>query len=65
MCNACNNICCGSDEFGGCGCEFCEEPECWPEDPEDDDDEDYYVPPRSPDVPLAAARGFFYHGVRT
>lgn len=28
MCNACGNLCCGSDEFGGCGCTSCGEPEC-------------------------------------
>lgn len=29
MCNACHNMCCGSDMFGGCGCDHCDEPECW------------------------------------
>lgn len=29
-------MCCGSDMFGGCGCEGCSNPDCWP--PEDDDD---------------------------
>lgn len=29
MCCACGNMCCGSDMFGGCGCEHCDEPECW------------------------------------
>jgi hypothetical protein len=28
MCNACGFLCCASDEFGGCGCEHCGEPEC-------------------------------------
>jgi hypothetical protein len=28
MCNACNNICCGSDQFYGCGCESCGCPDC-------------------------------------
>jgi len=32
MCNACNNVCCGSDEFGGCGCDGCDDPDCWSED---------------------------------
>lgn len=27
MCNACGNLCCGSDEFGGC--DHCDCPECW------------------------------------
>lgn len=40
MCNACHNMCCGSDLFEGCGCEHCDNPACWPE--EDDDDEEYY-----------------------
>jgi hypothetical protein len=39
MCNACNNMCCGSDQFEKCGCEFCGEPACW-----DDDDDDRYEP---------------------
>lgn len=29
MCNACGNVCCGSDEFGGCGCDGCDDPACW------------------------------------
>lgn len=29
MCNACGNFCCGSDEFGQCGCDHCPEPDCW------------------------------------
>lgn len=29
MCNACGNLCCGSDEFGGCGCDHCDDPACW------------------------------------
>lgn len=28
MCNACGNLCCGSDQFEGCGCDGCREPEC-------------------------------------
>ena len=28
MCNACGFLCCGSDEFSGCGCDHCEEPDC-------------------------------------
>lgn len=28
MCNACGFLCCGSDEFGGCGCEHCGEDGC-------------------------------------
>lgn len=32
MCNACGFLCCGSDEFGGCGCDGCEEPDCWSDD---------------------------------
>lgn len=37
MCNACGNVCCGSDEFGGCGCDGCDEPECWSDDNDFDD----------------------------
>lgn len=29
MCNACGFSCCAMDCFEGCGCEHCEEPECW------------------------------------
>jgi hypothetical protein len=29
MCNACGNVCCGSDQFEGCGCDGCHEPDCW------------------------------------
>lgn len=41
MCNACGNYCCGSDEFGGCGCDGCEEPECWSDDEDDYEDDDF------------------------
>jgi len=41
MCNACGNLCCGSDEFGGCGCD-CEEQECWSDDDEDCEGGDWY-----------------------
>jgi hypothetical protein len=41
MCNACHNMCCGSDEFGRCGCEFCDEPDCWSDDEDDFDDDDF------------------------
>lgn len=45
MCNACHNMCCGSDEFGGCGCDGCDEPECWsPEDEDFDEAADYDDP---------------------
>lgn len=39
MCNACGFICCASDEFDGCGCNFCECPACWSEDDDDFDDD--------------------------
>ncbi len=45
MCNACGNVCCGSDEFYGCGCDGCDEPDCWSDDEDDGDDmddPDYY-----------------------
>ena len=53
MCNACGNVCCGSDEFGRCGCDGCDEPDCWSEDDDDeiDDDFDYgFCPCRQPTV---------------
>lgn len=37
MCNACGNMCCGSDMFSGCGCEWCAHPACY----SGEDDEDY------------------------
>lgn len=52
MCNACGFLCCGSDEFSGCGCDHCEEPECHSEqcfncgnqlcDGDCEDEEDHY-----------------------
>ena len=42
MCNACGNICCCSDEFGGCGCEGCDEAECWSDFEDDYYDSDQY-----------------------
>ena len=39
MCNACGNMCCGSDKFGSCGCDGCDEQDCWSDEPEDDDGE--------------------------
>ncbi len=41
MCNACGNVCCGSDEFGGCGCDGCDEPDCWSNDEDDYEDDDF------------------------
>ena len=41
MCNACGNYCCGSDEFGQCGCDGCPEEDCWSVEPEDDFEDDY------------------------
>lgn len=40
MCNACGFLCCGSDQFGKCGCDHCECPECW--DDEDEKHDDYF-----------------------
>lgn len=54
MCNACGNACCGSDEFGGCGCDGCEEPECWSDDY--DDDTDYFDDDYASDYGLCACR---------
>lgn len=28
MCCPCRNLCCGSDEFGRCGCDDCPDPRC-------------------------------------
>ena len=50
MCNACGNYCCGSDEFGQCGCDGCPEPECW------SDDEDFFGDIHDPDMDCACAR---------
>lgn len=41
MCNACGFLCCGSDKFGGCGCDGCFEPECWTEADEDEGPDEY------------------------
>jgi len=57
MCNACGNVCCGSDQFGGCGCDGCDCEECWSDEPEDDGedyrdfDDDEEVGMRSNNVP--------------
>lgn len=44
MCNACGNVCCGSDEFGGCGCDGCDCPECWSEEIDERGEEDEPCP---------------------
>lgn len=41
MCNACHNMCCGSDQFEGCGCDHCNEPDCWSDDEYFEDDDDF------------------------
>lgn len=45
MCNACGNLCCGSDMFSKCGCDFCGYDACLDEeigtDYDDDQEEDY------------------------
>jgi len=47
MCNACGFHCCGSDQFTGCGCDHCDEPDCWSDDDFDDDymdlEDDYEI----------------------
>lgn len=30
MCNACGFGCCALDTFEGCGCDSCDNPDCWP-----------------------------------
>lgn len=41
MCNACGNVCCGSDMFSGCGCDGCDCEDCWPDDEEFEGDDDF------------------------
>jgi len=41
MCNACGFRCCGYDGFSKCGCDWCEEPECWDYDDLDETDDEY------------------------
>ena len=54
MCNACHNVCCGSDLFGGCGCDGCDDPDCW-SDEELDDEIDAFTEDDFRDVDCAAA----------
>jgi hypothetical protein len=42
MCNACGNVCCGSDQFEKCGCDGCDCEDCWSDEPEDMEDDDYH-----------------------
>lgn len=46
MCNACGFMCCAYDGFSGCGCDHCDEPECWSAEALDeefgDDADDYH-----------------------
>jgi hypothetical protein len=48
MCNACLNVCCGSDQFEKCGCDGCDCEDCWSEDDLDTEidfyDEDCVTP---------------------
>lgn len=60
MCLACHMVCCASDEFDGCGCVHCDNPECWPPEREDlYDDGDRYLDDEDEDggvlMPLAAS----------
>jgi len=54
-------MCCGSDEFGGCGCDGCDEPDCWSDDDDffGDDDSDY------PDYDCACSRPSVFECVQT
>lgn len=36
MCNACGFQCCAYDGFSGCGCDHCDEPDCWSDDRDED-----------------------------
>ena len=38
MCNACGFHCCAWDGFEKCGCDTCDNPQCW-DDEEDEMDE--------------------------
>jgi hypothetical protein len=42
MCNACLNVCCGSDRFEKCGCDGCHCEACWSDEPEDMDEDEFY-----------------------
>ncbi|MCX5569647.1 hypothetical protein [Kaistia nematophila] len=49
MCNACGFLCCAWDLFSGCGCDWCDEPDCRAEEEFDDDDDGYecrHIAPR-------------------
>lgn len=42
MCNACGNVCCGSDRFNACGCDGCDCEDCWSDDDGPECDHDDY-----------------------
>jgi hypothetical protein len=52
MCNACGNVCCGSDQFEKCGCDGCECDECWSDDNEFDGPDDDYMDYELPNPPM-------------
>lgn len=55
MCCPCGFLCCGSDEFGRCGCDDCPDPRC--HDTRPDDAPDPFAPfagVEDDDLPLAA-----------
>lgn len=60
MCNACGNYCCGSDEFGRCGCEDCPNPACWPED---DEDRQQFPDPDPDDIVVFSRPRFFCESI--
>lgn len=61
MCNACGNVCCGSDEFGGCGCDGCHDSDCWtPGDDFFDDDDGYHEAAYGYDACTCRARPAVY-----
>ena len=41
MCNACGFMCCALDTFDKCGCDGCDEPDCWTDDEDERDDDDW------------------------
>lgn len=60
MCSACGNMCCGSDMFGGCGCDGCDEPACW--DGDGDFDQGPFEPSpdeRAPEIHFPTERPGF------
>ena len=58
MCNACGFLCCGSDQFSRCGCDGCEESDCWSDD-NDFEDRDSEYPDDGFDFACVETTGLF------